>query len=77
MLASVDRKELIYLFTGSDRVSERKAVEHRSIQVTETIWLRGHMVGLIIRDPVLYQALNECSEDHMRLSKEEEKRDIR
>lgn len=34
------------------------------------------MAGLMIRDPVLYQALNECSEDHMRLPEEEEKRDI-
>lgn len=34
------------------------------------------MVGLMIRDRVLYQALNECSEDHMRLPEEEEKRDI-
>lgn len=57
MLTSVHLKELTYLFIGGNGVSEEREVEHRG---DRSHLVRGHVVGLMIRDPVLYQTPKAC-----------------
>lgn len=51
MLIFVYFKEFIYLFIGGNGVSEEREVEYRG---DRSYLVRGYVVGLMIRDLVLY-----------------------